>query len=78
MPRARRFLPLMITMVMLIFYHALISAVSLNVQPRYALVINPFRAVMIVLAGYLALMFATTVIRAVGRVVSGSAETISE
>ncbi len=47
MPSARRYLPLLLTMAMLLLYHALISAVSLNVQPRYVVVTNPFRAVLL-------------------------------
>lgn len=57
-PRLRRLLPLMVTMLALLLYHALISAVALNVQPRYVVVTNPFRTVLLVTAGYMVLLLA--------------------
>lgn len=53
-PTARRWLPLLLSLFTLLIYHALISAVALNVQPRYVVVTNPFRAILLVSAVCLA------------------------
>jgi hypothetical protein len=51
----RRYLPLILTGSVYLFNHALISAVIDNVQPRYTVVTNPFRALLLLSLLYLIL-----------------------
>jgi hypothetical protein len=47
LPALRRFLPIVLFAGLLLFYHASISAVLLDVQARYVVVTNPFRAILL-------------------------------
>ncbi|MBI5666666.1 MAG: hypothetical protein HZC41_01550 [Chloroflexi bacterium] len=47
LPWARRYRMIVWTAGAIMLYHALISAVINNVQPRYVVVTNPFRAVLL-------------------------------
>jgi hypothetical protein len=50
---ARRYWVVLLTAGALLLYHALISAVINNVQPRYVMVTNPFRAILLTLLVFL-------------------------
>ncbi|MBZ0309600.1 MAG: hypothetical protein K8I82_26285, partial [Anaerolineae bacterium] len=52
-PWARRYWLPFLTAMAFLFNHALASAVLNNVQPRYVVVVNPFRAILLVLLVYL-------------------------
>jgi hypothetical protein len=49
LPWARRYRLVLWSAGGILLYHTLISAVIDNVQPRYVLVINPFRAILLAL-----------------------------
>ncbi len=52
LPWARRYLPLVLTIGALLVYHALVSAVLINVQPRYVVITNPLRITLLVMLLY--------------------------
>lgn len=54
-PWARRYWLPFLTAMAFLFNHALASAALSNVQPRYVVVANPFRAILLVLLAYLIL-----------------------
>lgn len=53
--RARRYWYVLLVSLAILLNHALISALLSNIQPRYVLVTNPFRALLLVLLGFVVL-----------------------
>ena len=54
-PRLRRFWPLVLVMGTLLLYHAFVSAAVIDVQPRYVVVTNPMRVVLLALLPFMPL-----------------------
>jgi hypothetical protein len=67
LPWARRFWPVLLAFGSVLLNHALISALISNIQPRYVVVTNPMRAVLLCLLFYLIIRLGLQVVDWVGR-----------
>jgi hypothetical protein len=62
LPWARRLLPVILTAGAIILNHAVIAGIISNVQPRYVVVVNPLRAVLLGFLFYIAVQLAARIL----------------